>query len=113
MAQFSWSRPDVAILHQPKCNVTELEIGDPSSVVRGDHLIIAGYPNYQFGDSAYVTETRVAGTRTVTAQSRYLLDGPIVAGINGEPVLDKDGRVVGIAVTGADTMENSQNTENH
>lgn len=96
---------DAAILQLPSGDYPALEIGDPASVNQGDRLTLAGFPNYRFGDTPYITEGRVAGFRTITAQRWILLSTPIIAGNSGGPVLDSNGRVVGIAATGADNME--------
>ena len=104
---------DVAILGL-KCDaVIELEVGDPKSVKQGDRLILSGFPNYRIHDTDYRTEARVAGFRIVTMQRWILINGPIVAGNSGGPVLNQNGKVIGIAATGADSMDDAHKTEHH
>ncbi len=107
------SELDIAILKLPEGHYAALEKGNPEILSHGDKLILAGYPGYRLGDTPYITEGKVAGRRMVTAQKWILINAPIVAGTSGGPVLNKDGHVVGIAATGADSMENAYNTEHH
>ena len=79
----------------------------------GDDLRIAGFPNFQIADTGHFLFQRVAGIRQIAGRSRVLVDGPIAGGMSGGPVLDNDCRVVGIVVSGADTLSNSHLTERH
>lgn len=78
-----------------------------------EDVAVAGFPNYRLGDSGSIVPGRVVGFRPVSAIRRALLSCPIVFGMSGGPVLDGDNKVVGVAVTGAPTMEESTKTENH
>jgi RNA-directed DNA polymerase len=104
---------DAAVLRLPQGDHASLEIGDPDSVRQGDTLTLAGFPNYRLGDTPYIAEGRVAGFRIVHTLRWILLSTPIIAGNSGGPVLDRNGRVVGIAATGADNMEDANRTEHH
>jgi S1-C subfamily serine protease len=77
------------------------------------HLAICGYPNYRLGDTGTIVPGLVVGFRTVSGIRRILTNAPIVAGASGAPVLNASGMVIGVAVTGADRMENAQDTEDH
>lgn len=78
-----------------------------------DHLLVAGFPNYRVGDTGQVTPGLVTAFRTVSAIRRILTNAPIIAGNSGGPVIGADGKVIGVAVTGADAPETMHQTENH
>lgn len=90
-----------------------LNQGSADSLAQMDELIVAGFPNYREGDTVHITKGIVSGFRTVSGIRRILTDAPIVAGVSGGPVFDKDYNVIGVAVTGADRMEEAQDTEYH
>jgi trypsin-like peptidase len=101
--------------------ILQIDGGCPGSLVSGTaddlrqmaHLAICGYPNYRLGDTGTIVPGLVVGFRTVSGIRRILTNAPIVAGASGAPVLDASGRVIGVAVTGSDRMENAQDTEDH
>jgi len=104
---------DIAILKTDLGQDVRLQEGSADELKHFNHIAIAGYPNYRLGDTVIVTPGLVIGFRTVHAIRRILTNAAIIAGMSGGPVLDKDNRVIGIAVTGVDTMQNAQETENH
>jgi S1-C subfamily serine protease len=111
------SRNDVIDL--ARIRVPDLEVGDglphgsADDLQMADKILVAGYPNYRLGDTGTVTPGSITGFRMVSSIRRMLVDTPIIAGASGGPVLDDEGQVIGVAVTGADRMENAGNTENH
>jgi S1-C subfamily serine protease len=105
---------DIAILLAPDLEMGEgLKIGSSDLLKQMDHIAIAGFPNYSYGDSVVLSPGLVIGFRTVSAIRRILVNTPIVAGISGGPALNAKGEVIGVAVTGADGMENAPHTEKH
>lgn len=104
---------DVAVLAVPDGFWSSLEEGDDSQVNIGDPITLSGFPNYRFGDKPYVTGGRVAATRIISLHRWLLINTPIIAGNSGGAVLDGNGKVVGIAATGTDRMEESSRTEDH
>lgn len=90
-----------------------LEKGVADNLRPMDHLLVAGFPNYRLGDSGLVSPGLVSGFRTVSGIRRILTNTPIIAGNSGGPVVGADGRVIGVAVTGADAPEAAHTTENH
>jgi S1-C subfamily serine protease len=88
-----------------------LESGSADGLRQMDHLVIAGFPNYRVGDSGTVVPGLVVGFRVVSGIRRILTNAPIVSGGSGSPVLDRDGKVIGVAATGTSGFESSQATE--
>ncbi|HEX9940015.1 MAG TPA: serine protease [Longimicrobium sp.] len=90
-----------------------LEAGSADHLDLMDHLVVCGFPNYRVGDTGTIVPGLVVGFRTISGIRRILTNAPIIGGVSGGPVLDADGKVIGIAATGADRMENAQDTEHH
>lgn len=87
--------------------------GTSNATSRGDEIIVWGFPNYRLHDTAQSHRGRVSGYRTVSTVRRLLVDAPIVAGNSGGPVLNHRNEVIGVAVTGADRIEDAHRTEDH
>jgi hypothetical protein len=104
---------DLAILDVHAPLGEGLPMGSADNLKEMDHLAVTGFPNYRLGDSGVIVPGLVIGFRMVSGIRRVLTNAPIIAGNSGGPVLDKDNRVVGVAVTGADRMEEAQETEHH
>lgn len=105
---------DIARIDAPGLELGEgLPLGSADDLEITDKVIVAGFPNYRYGDTGTVTIGAVAGFRPVSGIRRILVDTPIIAGNSGGPVLNKYGQVIGVAVTGADRMEDARETENH
>jgi S1-C subfamily serine protease len=105
---------DLAVVRAPGLGVGEgLPVGSADGLEQMDKVVVAGFPNYRLGDSGNVAVGSVTGFRMVSGIRRILVDTPIVGGNSGGPVLDAHGRVVGVAVTGADRMEDAGETEYH
>jgi S1-C subfamily serine protease len=104
---------DLAILDVNAPLSEGLTMGSADSLKQMDHLMIAGFPNYRLGDSGVVIPGLVVGFRPASGIRRVLTNASIVAGTSGGPVLGREDSVIGVAVTGADRMEEAQETENH
>jgi len=104
---------DLAILDVDDLSGEGLELGTADGLKQMDHLTICGYPNYRVGDSGTVVPGLVVGFRPVHGIRRILTNAAIIGGTSGGPVLDSSGKVIGIAVTGADRMESASETEDH
>jgi S1-C subfamily serine protease len=89
-----------------------LTLQNNGEVKQRDRITLVGFPNYQYGDTPHISDGYVSGFRMKSAIKRMRIDTPIIAGSSGGPVL-KAGKVIGVAVTGADRMENANETENH
>jgi hypothetical protein len=86
--------------------------GDASLAKQMDHILVAGHPNHQIGDSPIVVPGLVVGFRMKSGIRRILTNAAIVAGSSGGPVVDRDNRVIGVAVTGAKSFDKTGETEN-
>lgn len=104
---------DLAVLQSDIPLEEGLNIGNSDAIVRMDHLGICGYPNYRFGDSGVFSPGLVVGFRPQSGINRFLTNTALIAGMSGGPIVDGAGNVIGVAVTGADKMENANHTENH
>jgi hypothetical protein len=104
---------DLAILSIDEPLGESLHRGSADDLKLMDHLAVSGFPNYRLGDSGVIVPGVVIGFRIVSSIRRVLTNAPIIAGNSGGPVLDKNNCVVGVAVTGADRMEEAQDTEDH
>jgi S1-C subfamily serine protease len=103
--------------------VLQIEAGDTAiscleaetdvEVQQMDQIAVVGYPNYRYGDTGTIVTGIVSGFRTISAIRRILTSAPIIAGNSGGPVLNSLGRVIGVAVTGAERMTEAQETEDH
>jgi S1-C subfamily serine protease len=104
---------DLAIIRITAKIDFQLPLGSADNIKQLDHLTIAGFPNFNYGDTGVIIPGSVVGFRVVHSVRRILTNAPIITGNSGGPVLDARNAVVGVAVTGADRMESVQDTENH
>jgi hypothetical protein len=104
---------DLAILSIDGTAASSLERGSADALQHMAHLMVAGHPNYRRGDSPITTPGLVIGFRPVSGVRRILTNAPIVAGTSGGPVVDGSGRVIGVAVTGAERFSSAHTTEDH
>ncbi|MGJ4748147.1 reverse transcriptase domain-containing protein [Leptospira sp. SA-E8] len=79
----------------------------------GSKLRLLGFPNYRLGDTGIDMPIVITGSRMVSGVERILVNTGIVAGNSGGPILDGNGHVVGVAVTGAENHGELDSTENH
>jgi len=57
-----------------------LEKGDSDSVKVFDPIVLAGFPNYRYGDSGVIKTGKVCGTRKKSGLTRFMLGTAIIAG---------------------------------
>jgi hypothetical protein len=104
---------DAAILSIDQELPHGLSAGSANNLKVMDHVAVAGFPNYRYGDTGVIIPGLIVGFRMVSGIRRILTNAPIVAGSSGGPVVGGDNHVIGIAVTGAEMMDRVQETENH
>ncbi len=105
---------DVAILKVDSDVLSEgLEIGNSDKLNQMDHIAVAGFPNYNYGDNGIFSPGLIVGFRTYSGIRHLLVNSPLISGNSGGPAIDKENKVIGIAVTGADKMSNAHLTEKH
>lgn len=104
---------DLAILQIDLPAISHLSIGHPSELKEMDQLLVAGHPNHRHGEAAMLVHGRIAGFRMKSGIRRIISTAPIVAGSSGGPVLDRAGKVVGVAVCGSKTFSSAHDTEDH
>ena len=105
---------DIAIFEVPE-NITEsgLEVGSSRELNQLHSIAVAGFPNYNFGDSGTIGTGSITGFRNHLGLRHLLISCPLISGNSGGPALNNDSKVIGIAVTGADKMSKAHETEKH
>ncbi|HMI04870.1 MAG TPA: serine protease [Pedobacter sp.] len=105
---------DLAIFTADGLDLDEgLVSGESDSIQINDHIAVAGFPNHNYGDTGIFSPGLIVGFRMVSSIRRMLVNTPLIGGTSGGPILSYENKVIGVAVTGADKMENAALTENH
>lgn len=93
----------------------EFEFEAARDVVRiGEPIKLAGFPNHGEGHSGIVAPGFVTGfRRDVYKNELTLISANIIAGNSGGPVFNASGKVIGVAVRGAKSQDEAQETEFH
>lgn len=106
---------DLAILKPPNNMKKKYELDRQGYDIGniGHNILLAGYPAHAQGKSLSFKQGKVSGFQMKSAIKRYQLSCGVVHGASGSPVLTEDGKVVGIAVTGADYEYNVDKVSDH
>lgn len=104
---------DLALLEVEPMPTNGLHRGTADHLREQDHLAVAGFPNYQRGDTGLLSPGNVTGFRTIAAVRHVLVSASLIRGMSGAPAFDAAGNVVGVAVTGADRPDTAKETEKH
>ncbi|MGB6878239.1 MAG: trypsin-like peptidase domain-containing protein, partial [Candidatus Acidiferrales bacterium] len=94
---------DLALLKVNGLNAPPLQLGDSKQAAVGDQVFAVGNPE---GLEGTFSEGIVSGIRTVDADTLLQITAPISPGSSGGPVIDSNGKVLGIAVA---TFKEGQN----
>lgn len=87
--------------------------GSAQTLKQMDHIAVAGFPNYQVGDTGVIIPGLITGFRVISGTRTILTNSPIVAGMSGGPAIGAGNTVVGVVVTGAERVESAHLTEKH
>jgi len=98
-------RDEVAdlVLLKVSAKAPPLELGDSQQLAIGDDVYVVGNPK---GLEGTFSQGIVSGIRSVGSETLLQITAPISPGSSGGPVVDSQGRVVGIAVA---TFKEGQN----
>jgi regulator of sirC expression with transglutaminase-like and TPR domain len=94
---------DLAILQVEAENLPALELGDASKVATGEPVLLMGNPQ---GLKHSVVSGVVSGTREIDSRQMIQLAVPVEPGNSGGPVIDMQGRVLGVVTMKAVVTEN-------
>jgi RNA-directed DNA polymerase len=95
---------DLAIIAVQTPSVAELEV-QRRDVILGDEILVAGFPNWSEGDKPRLERATVTNLRMRSAVQWFQVSGSIESGNSGGPVLNVQGRVVGVATRGKDAAD--------
>ena len=86
---------DLALLKFEDENREPIPIGNSDEVIEGMSIIFSGYP---FGSEDLTTHQGIISTITkdVTGIMSYLIDGTVNSGNSGCPLLNMEGKVIGV-----------------
>jgi len=105
---------DVALIEvENKFLKDGLDRGTADNLKQMEHVAIAGFPNYNYGDNGIFSPGLIVGFRVYSGIKHMLVNTPLISGNSGGPAINKDNLVVGIAVTGAERMSQAHETEKH
>jgi V8-like Glu-specific endopeptidase len=94
---------DLVLLRIKDANAPGLLLGDSSTVAVGDEIFVIGNPQ---GLEGTFSKGIVSAVRSIGQDSLLQITAPISPGSSGGPVLNKEGKVVGVAVA---TFKEGQN----
>ncbi|MGD0058199.1 MAG: trypsin-like peptidase domain-containing protein [Verrucomicrobiia bacterium] len=102
---------DLAVLNVKVAPQTFLERSSTPESAYHQKLHVAGFPNYRIGDTPDIEPGLVTSFRPVSTVRRIITNARIVRGMSGGPVFDDRWQVIGIAVTGADSLTDTGSQE--
>lgn len=109
---FKCDQRDLALIEAPTPGDV-LELSAPREPGIEERALAIGFPNYNDGDPGYFLPVHVTGHRSLDGQRRCLVNGPLIAGMSGGPVVDENDKVIGVISHGALTRATANDTEMH
>ena len=97
------SKHDLVLLAVEGASAPSLKLGDGSKVAVGDTIFAVGNPQ---GLEGTFSQGIISGIRQLETDSLLQITAPISPGSSGGPVLDSEGRVIGVAVATFRTGQN-------
>lgn len=94
---------DLALVRVSNDTAQPLALGDSAGVSAGDPVLVVGNPR---GLEGTLSQGIVSAVRTIESERFLQVTAPISPGSSGGPVLDGQGRVIGVAVA---TLQGGQN----
>lgn len=94
---------DLAILYCPDFQAEPLPLANPEEVEIGSQIYVIGNPK---GLEGTISNGLISGNRRMFGRNEIQISAPISSGNSGGPVINKKGRVVGIATS---TFRGGQN----
>ncbi len=106
---------DLAILNHeiPDSEYVAIEVVHTHSMKHGAEITLAGWPDFGPGDDITLRPGVVVGFKTVSTIQRIRLNLPVIYGNSGGPAFDSQGRLVGVAVTGAGTLAEAEKAKDN
>lgn len=94
---------DVAVLKLEGLKLSSyLHKGESGKLKIGDSIRVVGFPDYAPGETIHDYPGVIVGQKICFGNKRFNVSAQIYKGNSGGPVLNAEGKVVGIAVTGED-----------
>lgn len=97
------TKHDLVLLAVENATAPTLKLGDSSKVAVGDSIFAVGNPE---GLEGTFSQGIISGIRQIDTNSLLQITAPISPGSSGGPVLDSEGKVIGVAVA---TFKDGQN----
>jgi S1-C subfamily serine protease len=72
------------------------------AIAPGVEARLLGFPAYKDGQSHYIVDTKVASTFVRHTFNKFEIDAPIREGNSGGPIIDVSGKLLGVALEGAE-----------